>query len=77
MQLASVRDFKMGATKYLGSADEVVITKRGRPIAILTPVPQGSTAGLLLELRSVLSRSKISKKEILKTLEQVREEVFG
>lgn len=77
MRLATVRDFKIQATKYLGMSDEVVITRRGRPIAVLTPVKAKSTGALLLSLRGILQEAGISKGEALKVLEQVRAEVYG
>jgi len=76
MVFASVRDFKIHATKFLSSGEEVVITKHGKPIAVLSPVEKKSTGALLLELRGVLKGSGISKKDALKALDRIREEVY-
>lgn len=77
MRLATVRDFKIQATKYLGLSDEVVITRRGKPIAVLTPVKAKSAGALLLSLRRLLQEAGISRREALKVLGQVRAEVYG
>ncbi|MBI4178857.1 type II toxin-antitoxin system prevent-host-death family antitoxin [bacterium] len=77
MQTASVREFKIHATKYLGSKEEVVVTRYGKPIAVVTPVEDKSAGSILLELRSVLKDAGVTKKEALKALDNVRREVYG
>ena len=76
MVFASVREFKTKATKFLRSREEVVITKYGKPIAVLSPVEDRSAGALLLGLRGVLREAGISKKEILDILGEVRKEVY-
>ena len=77
MKLTSVREFKTKATQYLSDPDEVVVTRHGRPIAVLTHVKNNSPGALLLELRGVLKRSGIPKKEMLSILKEARKEVYG
>ena len=76
MVFASVREFKTKATKFLSSREEVVITKYGKPIAVLSPVEDRSAGALLLGLRGVLREAGVSKKEILDILRDVRKEVY-
>ena len=76
MKVASVRDFKAKATQYLNETEEVVVTRHGRPIALLTHVKPRSAAATLLELRSILKNSGLSKKEMLQMLENARQEVY-
>ncbi len=76
MVFASVREFKSKATKFLKSREEVVITKYGKPIAVLSPVEERSAGALLLGLRGVLREAGVSKKEVLDTLAEVRKEVY-
>ena len=77
MKIASVREFNMGASKYLGAHEEVVVTRRGKPVAVLTPVEGSSAGALLLELRGVLTKAKMTKSQVLKILDQARDEVYG
>ena len=77
MKLATVRDFKTNATQYLGSSEEVVVTRYGKPVAILTPVRPESADAVLLELRGVLQEAKVSKKELLGLLREAQAEVYG
>ncbi len=76
MKVASVRDFKTKATKYLNDPEEVVVTRHGKPIAILTHVKPKSVASALLEMRAILKSSGITKKEMLQALEEARKEVY-
>ena len=76
MKLTSVREFKTKATQYLSESEEVVVTRHGQPIAVLTHVKDDSPAARLLELRGVLRRSGLSKKEMLAALEEARKEAY-
>ncbi len=76
MKVASVRDFKAKATQYLNNDEEVVVTRHGKPIAVLTHVKSNSVDSLLLELRTALKGAGLSKKEALDALEEARKEVY-
>jgi len=76
MKVASVRDFKNNATQFLNNPEEVVVTRHGKPIALLTHVQPHSPASTLLELRSILKSSGVTKKEMLQMLKDVRKEVY-
>jgi len=77
MKTATVREFKMNASRYLGGKEDVMVTRRGRPVAVVTPVPSGSVRSLLLEIRGILKSAGISKRDALKALDGARREVYG
>lgn len=76
MKVASVRDFKTRATQFLNDNEEVVVTRQGKPIAVLTHVKPKSVHATLLQLRAILKDADISKKEALAALEEARKEVY-
>lgn len=77
MQFTSIREFKINATKYLRQNEELVITRRKEPVAVLSPVKRVSMRAAILRMGQIFKETKISKKEALKILEQVRKEVYG
>lgn len=77
MKTATVRDFKMNASRYLGGKDEVVVTRRGRAVALVTPVPTGSARSMMLEIGSILRQAGITKQEALAALDSVRRDIYG
>jgi antitoxin (DNA-binding transcriptional repressor) of toxin-antitoxin stability system len=77
MKFVGVREFKQDVVKYLNRGQEIVVTKRKKPIAKLTPVRGDSAEMLLLEIGRVLDEADISKEEALKALERARREIYG
>jgi antitoxin (DNA-binding transcriptional repressor) of toxin-antitoxin stability system len=77
MKFVGVREFKQDVVKYLNEGNEIVVTKRKKPIARLTPVQKNSVEIILLEIGRVLSEAGISKKEALKALDRARLEIYG
>jgi len=77
MKFVGVREFKQDVVKYLNEGNEIVVMKRKKPIARLTPVQKNSPEIILLEIGRVLSEAGISKKEALKALERARREIYG
>jgi len=77
MKFVGVREFKEGVVKYLNEGSEIVVMKRKRPIARLTPVEKNSPEIILLEIGRVLSEAGVSKKEALKALDQARKKIYG
>jgi len=77
MKFVGVREFKEDVVKYLNEGNEIVVMKRKRPIARLTPVPQNSSEIILLEIGRVLTEAGVSEKEALKALEQARKKIYG
>jgi antitoxin (DNA-binding transcriptional repressor) of toxin-antitoxin stability system len=77
MKFVGVREFKEDVVKYLNEGNEIVVMKRKRPIARLTPVQKNSSEIILLEIGRVLSEAGVTKKEALKALEQARKKIYG
>jgi antitoxin (DNA-binding transcriptional repressor) of toxin-antitoxin stability system len=77
MKFIGVREFKQDVVKYLNEGNEIVVMKRKKPIARLTPVQEKSAEIILLEIGRVLNEAGISKKEALKALDRARREIYG
>jgi antitoxin (DNA-binding transcriptional repressor) of toxin-antitoxin stability system len=77
MKFVGVREFKQDVVKYLNGGNEIVVMKRKKPIARLTPVQNDSAEIILLEIGRVLAEAGISKKEALKALDRARREIYG
>lgn len=77
MKFVGVREFKQNAVKYLHGGREVIVMKRKKPIARLTPIKENSPERLFLEIGRVLNEASISKEEALKALDRARREIFG
>jgi prevent-host-death family protein len=74
--MATVRDFKAHATRYLHSREDVYVTRRGKPIAVVSPVPEKSVQAALAEMRRDLQESGLSKKVLLGMLQLARREIY-
>ena len=77
MKFVGVREFKQDVVKYLNEGNEIVVMKRKKPIARLTPVQENSAEIVLLEIGRILAEAGISKKEALKALDRARREIYG
>ena len=77
MKFVGVREIKQDVVKYLNGGNEIVVMKRKKPIARLTPVQDDSAEIILLEIGRVLAEAGISKKEALKALDRARREIYG
>ena len=77
MKFIGVREFKQGVVKYLHGTSEVIVTKRKKPIARLTPIRKDSPELILLEIGRVLDEAGVSKEEALKALDRARREIYG
>ncbi len=77
MKFVGVREFKQDVVKYLNEGNEIVVMKRKKPIARLTPVHEKSAEVILLEIGRVLSEAGVSKKDALKALDRARREIYG
>ena len=61
MKFVGVREFKQDVVKYLNGGNEIVVMKRKKPIARLTPVPKDSAEIILLEIGRVLAEPESQK----------------
>lgn len=76
MRFAAVRDFKLHATRYLKVRDDIYITRRGEPIAVLSPLKGKTPEKAMAEMGRLLKEAGISKKEMLALLEEARDKVY-
>jgi antitoxin (DNA-binding transcriptional repressor) of toxin-antitoxin stability system len=55
----------------------IVITKRKKPIARISPIKKNSPKSALLDIGRILAESGITEKDAQKALKQVRKELYG
>ena len=77
MKYVGVRELKESFISYLNSGEEIVITKRKKPIARISPIKKNSPEAALLEIGRVLVEAGVTEKDAIKTLKQVRRELYG
>jgi antitoxin (DNA-binding transcriptional repressor) of toxin-antitoxin stability system len=77
MKFVGVREFKQAAVKYLNEGNEIVVMKRKKPIARLTPVEENTAEALLLDIGRVLNEAGVTKEEALRALERARRKIYG
>lgn len=77
LQFVGVREFKEGLTGFLGRKKEVVVTRRGKPIARIVPVAKGSPEDLLLGIGMVLKEAGVSRDQALQALKAAGKAVYG
>jgi antitoxin (DNA-binding transcriptional repressor) of toxin-antitoxin stability system len=77
MKFVGVREFKEDAVKYLNEGNEIVVMKRKKPIARVSPVRENSPESFLLEIGRILNEAGVSKEEALKALDRARREIYG
>ena len=77
MKFVGVREFKQDVVKYLHGKNEVVVTKRKKPIARLTPIREDSPELILLEIGRILDDAGVSREDALKSLDRARREIYG
>jgi antitoxin (DNA-binding transcriptional repressor) of toxin-antitoxin stability system len=77
MKFVGVREFKQDAVRYLNEGDEIVVMKRKKPIARVTPIEENTPEALLLDIGRVLNEAGVTKEEALRALERARREIYG
>lgn len=77
MKYVGVRELKESFISYLNSGEEIVITKRKKPIARICPIKMNSPEAALLEIGRILTEAGVTEKDALKALKQVRKEIYG
>ena len=77
MKFVGVREFKQDAVRYLNEGNEIVVMKRKKPIARLTPIEENTPEALLLDIGRVLNESGVTKEEAIRALERARREIYG
>lgn len=77
LQFVGVREFKEKLTGYLGKKKEVVVTRRGKPIARIVPVEKGSPEDILLGIGMILKEAGVTKEQALRALQMAGKTVYG
>jgi len=77
MRYIGVRELKESFVTCINSGEEIVITKRKKPIARISPIKRNSPESALLEIGRVLTEAGINQKEASRVLKQVRKELYG
>ena len=77
MKFVGVREFKQDAVRYLNEGNEIVVMKRKKPIARLTPIKENTPEALLLDIGRVLNEAGVTKEQALRALEKARREIYG
>ena len=77
MKFVGVREFKQDAVRYLNEGNEIVVMKRKKPIARLTPIHENTPEALLLDIGRVLNEAGVTKEEALRALDRARREIYG
>lgn len=77
MKFVGVQEFKQDAVKYLNEGNEIVVMKRKKPIARLTPIQENTPEALLLDIGRVLNEAGVTKEEALRALERARRKIYG
>ena len=73
----NVKEFKIRATKYLSGEDEVVITRRGKPVALLTPIERYSAESILLSIGGIFREAGVRPVDARDALDRVRRRLYG
>ncbi len=77
MKFVGVRECKQDAVRSLNEGNEIVVMKRKKPIARLTPIREKTPEALLLDIGRVLNEAGVTKEEALRALERARREIYG
>ena len=77
MKFVGVREFKQDAVRFLNEGNEIVVMKRKKPIARLTPIQENTPEALLLDIGRVLNEAGVTKEEALRALDRARREIYG
>lgn len=64
MQFASIRDFRLNAAAILGrmgGKENVIVTRRGKPVALLVPATEGMLEDLLRAVQGARLRAAVEE----------------
>ena len=75
--MINVKEFKERATKFVNGKDEIVVTRFGKPVALLTPIESKSPEALMLAMGGLLKDAGVSRQEAESALERVRRRLYG
>ncbi len=73
----NVKEFKVKATKFFNGKQEVIVTKYGKPIALVTPIKSKSIEGVMLSIGDLLQQAGLSAQDVAASLSEVRRKIYG
>ena len=77
MKFVNVKKFAASTTKFINEEEDIVITRYGKPIAILSKVKPESPEEIFLRLKKIVEDAGVKKEEMLKALELLRKEIYA
>lgn len=72
-KIVPVKEFKNKATQLLKGAREIIITRRGIPIARLEPLDE--LRGLMIRARMEMEKANITEEEAIEILKEAKREI--
>ena len=72
-KVVPIREFKNKATQLLREKDEIIITRRGIPVARVELLDE--LKGLMIKARLEMEKANITEEEAIEILRKVKEEV--
>lgn len=72
-KIVPVKEFKYKATQLLKEEREIIITRRGIPIARLEPLSE--LRGLMIKARLEMEKANITEEEAIEILKEVKQEI--
>lgn len=76
MKYASVKEFNVNFSDLLNKKENIVITKRGDPIAVLKKINDNKTWKGYLKMKKALFESKITRQQLNVILNEIKKEVY-
>lgn len=72
-KVVPIREFKNKATQFLRQKEEIIITRRGIPIARVEPLDE--LKGLMIKARLEMEKANITEEEAIEILKKVKREI--
>jgi prevent-host-death family protein len=72
-KIVPVKEFKNKATQLLKEDREIIITRRGIPIARLEPLDK--LRGFMIKARLEMEKANITEEEAIEILKEVKQEI--
>jgi antitoxin (DNA-binding transcriptional repressor) of toxin-antitoxin stability system len=77
VKFVNVREFKLKATQFLKSSEEVVITRYGKPVARLVPETEETIVDAVQAMGRLFREANVTQEDALAALERARRKVYG
>ena len=76
-KMVNVKEFKLRATRFVNGKREIVVTKFGKPIALVTPISSRSPEALMLSIGGLFKEAGISRKDAESAMGKIRGRLYG